>query len=465
MMKIPSFVDVTRSAHRAAARFVRPGGCLAPVASALVLMMVGALESRAGQGGDGALPLEAMITGDGVWTRNADQFEEAFGGHRLQWLSEQRDRARFFGGHLAMWDGALKPIEINVDFREGFPASMEILLYTRADSEERFENEAAFEARAREWKEQLEGLLGLQGTEREADRSAVVSSSGWIFRGTDTAYLLEYSFQRERRTRDQEFRPEFIRLRVASLQGSDTGERARPVARDSLSERVVRESNGDVFLRDVPMVDQGPRGYCAVATTERVLRYYGLEVDQHELAQMADSEALTGTDGVRMMEELRSRQGRLRLRVRDLMVPDVREYQSLVRDYNRLARRNDARMLDDGSRVIDVAGIFTMADPDILLQARTERDRTSFGRFERTIQGYIDRGVPVIWSVMLGVFPEADIPQASGGHMRMIIGYNEETREIIFSDSWGADHAFKRMPIDRAWTITTGIWMMEPIGI
>jgi hypothetical protein len=39
------------------------------------------------------------------------------------------------------------------------------------------------------------------------------------------------------------------------------------------------------------MVDQGEKGYCVVASVERVLRYYGGTVDQHELAQIANSDA------------------------------------------------------------------------------------------------------------------------------------------------------------------------------
>jgi hypothetical protein len=43
------------------------------------------------------------------------------------------------------------------------------------------------------------------------------------------------------------------------------------------------------------MVDQGDKGYCVVASVERVMRYYGAAVDQHELAQVANSDAAIGT--------------------------------------------------------------------------------------------------------------------------------------------------------------------------
>ena len=46
--------------------------------------------------------------------------------------------------------------------------------------------------------------------------------------------------------------------------------------------------------------------------------------------------------------------------------------------------------------------------------------------------------------------------------MRLIIGYNNKTNELIYSDSWGARHAMKRMPSDNAFAMTTGLYYMEP---
>lgn len=72
------------------------------------------------------------------------------------------------------------------------------------------------------------------------------------------------------------------------------------------SSHVRKDANGDgdVVIPDGPMVDHGPKGYCAVATTERMMRYYGMDVDQHEIAQLAGSQAKAGTNPQNMMEEL-----------------------------------------------------------------------------------------------------------------------------------------------------------------
>jgi hypothetical protein len=75
----------------------------------------------------------------------------------------------------------------------------------------------------------------------------------------------------------------------------------------------------------------------------------------------------------------------------------------------------------------------------------------------------VDAGIPVLWGVRLGLLPEPEIPQAEGGHMRLIVGYNLKTQEILYSDSWGARHVLKRMPLANACTITTGLAVIEPL--
>ena len=69
----------------------------------------------------------------------------------------------------------------------------------------------------------------------------------------------------------------------------------------------------------------------------------------------------------------------------------------------------------------------------------------------------------MLWSVRLGLVAEQpSLPQTSGGHMRLIIGYNEKTGEILYSDSWGAGHEMKRMTLDHAFGITEGLCTVLP---
>ena len=64
----------------------------------------------------------------------------------------------------------------------------------------------------------------------------------------------------------------------------------------ALKESVTRSEQGHVYVANIPMIDQGKKGYCAAATLARVLQYYGYAVDQHALAELAETEGQASED-------------------------------------------------------------------------------------------------------------------------------------------------------------------------
>ena len=91
---------------------------------------------------------------------------------------------------------------------------------------------------------------------------------------------------------------EYVALRIMSAKSADEGGKSRVpdseiVARSKT--RVERRPNGDVVLKDIPMVNQGPKGYCVPATWERVMRYMGVPADMYVLAMAGNSGAGGGT--------------------------------------------------------------------------------------------------------------------------------------------------------------------------
>ncbi|MFT4176546.1 MAG: hypothetical protein QM627_07800 [Luteolibacter sp.] len=46
--------------------------------------------------------------------------------------------------------------------------------------------------------------------------------------------------------------------------------------------------------------------------------------------------------------------------------------------------------------------------------------------------------------------------------MRLMIGYNSQSEEVLYSDSWGAGHELKRMPLKHAYQATQGVFVMSP---
>ena len=89
----------------------------------------------------------------------------------------------------------------------------------------------------------------------------------------------------------------------------------RPSAK-GLTGNIKKNFRGDAYLDNFPMVDQGAKGYCVVATLERILKYYGSDVDQHLLAQMANSRGVGGTQVEQMITVLKKGGVKLGIRVK-----------------------------------------------------------------------------------------------------------------------------------------------------
>lgn len=424
-------------------------------------------------------PLDKLVSGEMGWSMTTADFEKEFARARFQWLSEAKDSARFFGDGLTIYNGEMPLTEAVVDFKDDHPARVSLSLYARGDSKERFTKRQDFEQKATGIRDSLTQKLGVKPVPR-ADKSAV-NAIGFVWTKPPSAFLLEYSFQKEMKSLNQEFRAEFIRLRIANVGGgagkslgsgsvasgaSISG--AAVVAKASLASNVKKEDNGDVVIPNVPMVDQGPKGYCVVATAERVFRYLGLAVDQNEMAQAAGTgtNGKSGTSPDKMYEALNKLEGRMRIRVRIAEPWDFQKWMAMIdRDYNREAKKHGAKEIKlPKSGTIYIDQIYEQMDGETLKVVKTEKDRAGYGKFQRSVQNLINQGIPVMWCVQVGLLPEPEIPQKGvSGHMRLIIGYNLKTNEILYSDSWGAAHALKRMPMEQARAITDALYYMEPM--
>lgn len=445
--------SVCQCARRAA---VSPAMCRLRLLPILLAVLILALRGRAA-----AEALDPVLQLDGVWTMQQDDFQTATRGLPFRWNSTARDSARASGKALTLLGLPLS--ELVARFANDKVTQMTAVIYARGDAGE-IQREA-FEALLRQSIGALDTFTKVKFTARGKDATSAVKADGVYWKTPRSHYLLEYSFTKEMKSRDVPFRAEFIRLEISPPQNTtsllSTATNA-PKMKFSGGLRLQRdEKKGDVWIAGVPMVDQGEKGYCVVASAERVMRFYGSEVDQNELAQIANT-GDRGTSPRAMSEALKKLSQRLRIRVRDLEGPDVRELLKMQTEYNRAAKKANAPAIPDMGNVIDVGLMYQTMKAEVLKEVRT-RNRADVNKFLREVQVEIDKGVPLMWSVQLGLFPEPGVPQSGGGHMRLIIGYNAKTQEILFSDSWGAGHELKRMPLDIAWTITTGLLTIEPL--
>jgi len=411
-----------------------------------------------------ATALDPVLSLEGLWGMKADDFQSATAPQRLpfRWNSTARDSARAAGADLTLL--GLPLVELIARFDAGKLAQLTAVLYARGDAGEIARED--FEALLRRSFTALDEFTKVKFTARGKDATSAVKAEGAYWKTAQAHYLLEYSFTREVKSRGVPFRAEFIRLEVSPPQnaaGLLSTATNTPRTKFSGALHLQRDAaGGDVWIGDVPMVDQGEKGYCVVASAERVMRFYGSDVDQNELAQIANTGTGGGTSPQAMYEALKKLSNRLRVKVRDLERTDVRDYLKLIAEYNRAAKKAGAPPIPDMGSTLDLGVMYRAMQAGVLKEVRT-RNKADLGKFFREVQGEIDKGVPLLWSVQLGMFPERGVPQSGGGHMRLIIGYNAKTQEILFSDSWGAGHERKRMPADVAWTITTGLLTIEPL--
>jgi hypothetical protein len=414
----------------------------------------------------------------------------------FDWVDQDsRDQARFpkwrNSPPVTLWK--LKVWEGLADFDDGRLTRLKISLYNKGDVEAANGTKAlikgdgvnnallTFQEATAKWtgtkgKEERDRSLGASGiTIRKRyyvkdDRHLVTLV--WSYSGrSKSEMVLEYAtLFFEPLSRDND--PRIARASTSTSKEVLAREKARPTE-ESLKANVKRTAPGDVFIDGVPMVDQGQKGYCAVATTERVIKYYGGAADQHVIAQLADSSGRAGTSIEALATALEKAGPKLGVRVKMLsgMEADGKEWRKLADGYNRQARRQKAPVIKDevwivrhpnGGGYYDLKKLMDAMEWDVYREYKIKREKTEYTRFKLDVKRYVDSGLPLAWSVMLGRVEESVIPQQGGGHMRMIIGYNEKNDEIIYTDSWGAGHEFKKMKMDDAWSITMMLHLIAP---
>lgn len=201
---------------------------------------------------------------------------------------------------------------------------------------------------------------------------------------------------------------EYLIVRIAppeafSSRRRNSGEQPQPLK--NYSANVRRLKNGDVFIADVPMVDQGRKGYCVPATVERVLRYFGISgVDMHKLAEKYK----TGVGG-------RTRSDRMMHGSRQLL----EDHGLKMRAVGKFKRHAIVKYVDRGVPVL----WFHYSAPAF-------KQRLDFSINSR------GRATPEGWKRILD--DQKRIRRSNDNpHIALIIGYNRETDEFAVSNSWG----------------------------
>lgn len=400
--------------------------------------------------------LSEDLKSGGLWKMTNSDFQDKYlKKERGRWVDSEKTTMRIPSPKIKIGEHTLG--EMIVRWQEDKISFMQIMLYNKGD--DGAVTEETFEGRITEAQNAITAAMGAPGTPyKPKTKEAAVKMKVWQWAMPGGMLSLEASSSGSKSKREG-FEAEFIRLRMIP-EGSKDGEPER-AQRSDLKANVKREGSR-VVIEGIPMVDQGEKGYCAVATAARIFSYYGSEnVDQHELASVADTSAEGGTTFPGMKAAIKKIGFKFQVRIREIDgIETVSDYTKLFKAYNREAKK--AGKPQSSEEMLDVLGFWARADADVLKKVRAGRP-ADVARWMKPVKTWINAGVPILWSLELGIVPEPmRISQSRGGHMRLIIGYDDEKQTILFSDSWGADHACKEMPMADAAAVTLGRCILIP---
>ena len=391
----------------------------------------------------GADLAESLKSGD-FWKKDVNTTME---GVPVQRPDAEHMRAR--AGSISL--GSLTAGEVIFVMDGNTPKSLQAMIYNKGDDGTISAED--FNTQLEDAKAAIEELTGVRGKLRRAAKGdSAVKLKSWEWKWDTGVIRLEANSSGKKK----DFEAEFIRLNAGPDAKALGGGGARDTVRKGeLRDNITTEDDGTVWLKGLPMVDQGDKGYCVPATLARVFAYYGMDkVDQHALAAVCDSSADGGTSSRGMEQAMRDvcKQFRTKFIVLDDYATNLK---SVIEPYNKIAKREDKAPLTP------MGDVFATADAGVLRQARAGKP-TQVNKWMKDIKKSIDSGTPVIWMVMLGIYKEEiGLPQSRGGHARLIIGYNLKKKTIIYTDSWGAGHARKTIKAEDALSMTTGRYIIK----
>lgn len=371
-----------------------------------------------------------------LWEEPADEVAARLG---LRPESATRNDASF---RLYPGDGARvlgrRPYAISLNAVEGKPVALNFVFANKGDTVGQFGRLAPGERRPPRAAEVLRDYRRAISE----DERALDAALGELFgaaapeRSGSGGKLQERSKRRDWRGHAVllvSVRDEYVALRIVPSVELDAGgavERVpSSVLREQLSGLVQRRPNGDVVVDGIPMVDQGPKGFCVPATMERMLRHLGIPADMYLLAMAANTQPGGGTT------------------VRDVLY-----------SVGLTARKHGRRLVTLNGR------------PD-----------------GATVAKWIEAGIPVLWSINTSGVVNDWINEhtreraavedwvawkeqlksrrrevkkitrnADDGHVCLITGFNRETGEIAISDSWGPGYEERWLTDEAAQAVSTG---------
>lgn len=261
-------------------------------------------------------------------------------------------------------------------------------------------------------------VLGEPQKERFGEKAGRMNMQRWDWRGH--AILLA------------EAEGEYVGLQIVTTAFADAGGKVAGTSDTIIRARALanleKRKSGDLVIGDIPMVDQGPKGYCVPATAERAMRYLGIPADMYVLANAGQSGFGGGTSVSVLLEgmadQIRSKRRSFDSWQGPLKLKDLSKY------------------IDKGVPVM--WALFSTKEFNELANKRTEE--------RQTVSDWASWKSKVTQEALTNSLPK----DTETGHVVLIIGYNKDTNEFAFSDSWGERYKERWITFQEAEKISQG---------
>ena len=264
----------------------------------------------------------------------------------------------------------------------------------------------------------LSKQLGAPQKERFGEKAGRMNMQRWDWRGH--AILLA------------EAEGEYVGIQIVTSAFADAGGKVESVNDTIIRSRALanleKREGGDVVISDIPMVDQGPKGYCAPATAERSMRYLGIPADMYILAN-AGQTGFGGGTNVDMM--LTGMAAQIRSKRRSF---DSWESELKIKEI--------AKYIDKGLPVM-----WTLCSTKGFNDTANKRTKE-----RKTVTDWAAWRAKVTAEAATNSLPK----DKDTRHIVLIIGYNKDTNEMAFSDSWGDDFKERWITLQEAEQVSDG---------
>jgi hypothetical protein len=454
--------------------------------------------------------LDWLIQQPNLWVMTPDDLEKNLGSANFEWQDKERTHARFDPDSFNLTLNETKIGETLVNFKDGKTSSVVFSYVNKGD--DGLVDRSKFAAAVAAAKKAVEKADGASTKEEKRPKNeAITKGDTSLWRSPKALLALEHLFLPEQMIQDGDWifrvfeHAEYVRVRMqppTNQLGTGLEKYRTRVSGNTLAAKVKREARSAI-IEGIPMVNQGSKGYCAIATMERVLRYYGNDVDMHDLAMLANSSG--GTDLIEMKKAVHEVANKLSLASKVPFFMKNKDMKLLSDSYNRVAKKAGTINLFNESTG---KNFFTVADNKALLEMRTKS--SDFAKFKADLVDNIHRGIPIMWALHLGLFWEDQMEDSyeanrfatnhdtsaedsktadwlkkwrekekeemkklrettprppeymQGGHMRLIIGYDGNDGTLIYTDSWGPGHEHKKMKLEEAFAATMATMVLTP---